>query len=277
MVTARLQGERGFLVETRSGHQLLVEGGTDPGTCTVGPGPMELMLVSLAACAGATVADFLAKMRQPLDDLQVLAAGERAAEPPRVWTRIHLTYRVRGEVEERRVQRAVELAETRYCSASVMLRQVSRLTHQLQVIRSVDPALTRPLRRQVLRPHQTLEELVHPGEEDPRTVFFAALEEGEVVGCAGLFRESPPDRPGLAGAWRLRSMATHPSVRGTGLGGMILQACLDHVRREGGALLWCSARTTAADFYRRHGFEPFSEVYEVPGLGPHVDMRLEPG
>ena len=148
-------------------------------------------------------------------------------------------------------------------------------------IRRVDPVLTRPVRRQVLRPHQTLEELIVPGEDDPEAGWFAAFHTrvaGDVViGTAGVF---PEDRPETGpGGWRLRAMAV--TTPGVGVGTALLGACLAHAGQRGGVYLWASARMPAAGVYLRHWFVTVSDVYEPPGLGPHVTMVreriIEPG
>jgi GNAT superfamily N-acetyltransferase len=143
-------------------------------------------------------------------------------------------------------------------------------------IRRVDPVLTRPVRRQVLRPHQTLEELIVPGEDDPEAGWFAAYDTqvaGDVViGTAGVF---PEDRPETGpGGWRLRAMAA--TTPGAGVGTALLEACLAHAGERGGRYLWCSARVPAMGFYIRHGFVTVSDAYEPPGLGPHVTMLRDP-
>ncbi len=139
-------------------------------------------------------------------------------------------------------------------------------------IRRVDPVLTRPVRQQVLRPHQTLDELIVPGEDDTEAGWFAAYEVGAekeaVLGTAGVF---PEDRQESGpGGWRLRAMAA--TTPGAGVGSALLEACRAHALRHGGRYLWCSARMPAAGFYVRHGFVTVSDVYEPPGLGPHVTM-----
>ena len=80
-----------------------------------------------------------------------------------------------------------------------------------------------------------------------------------------------PDRTG----WRIRGMATWPENRGRGAGALVLDALLDHVRRSGGGLVWCNARTTAQAFYARAGFVVHGEEWEEPVIGPHVVMWRE--
>jgi len=148
------------------------------------------------------------------------------------------------------------------------------------VVRRVEAAATRPLRRAVLRPHQRIEELVLPGDDDADTGHFAALLDGRVVGTASVRAEAAPfPVPGTAGAvWRLRGMATEPALRGSGVGGRVLAAALGHVASSGGTLLWCNARTPARSFYERAGFVADGQPWDEPEIGPHVRMwrRVDP-
>jgi ribosomal protein S18 acetylase RimI-like enzyme len=69
-------------------------------------------------------------------------------------------------------------------------------------------------------------------------------------------------------------MATHPDHRARGLGTALLNDCIARTRDAGGELLWCNARTGALEFYRRAGFEPVGEPFELPEIGQHVQMAL---
>jgi len=146
------------------------------------------------------------------------------------------------------------------------------------VAEKVDPSATLELRQRVLRPHQTLEELAR-AMDDPAMVMFAVRDPatGEVVATANVRPEAPAAplsgqvAPGEA-TWRLRGMATREDLRGQGLGGVVLRACVEHVAGEGGGFLWCSARIGARRFYAEAGFEEFGDEYEVPVIGTHVLM-----
>jgi predicted GNAT family N-acyltransferase len=147
---------------------------------------------------------------------------------------------------------------------------------------------TYELRREVLRPHQTIEQMVTPSDEDAGTAYYVARDAGSgaVVSTASVRPESAPWQPepgapggpGAAGgasagqAWRLRGMATSESARGQGLGGLVLDATVVHVAAAGGGLLWCSARIRAVPFYERAGFTQLGPVFEEPDIGPHVHM-----
>ena len=141
-------------------------------------------------------------------------------------------------------------------------------------IRRVSADATAALRQQVLRPHQTIEDLVRRSEGDTDARYFAAVDHGEMIGTASLRPEAPPWAPDQQPAWRLRGMATAEGWRGYGVGTAVLGAVVDHVRSEGGGLLWCNARIPAVPFYERAGLETRGDVWQEPLIGPHIAMAM---
>lgn len=143
-------------------------------------------------------------------------------------------------------------------------------------IERVDPVVVRPLRQRVLRPHQTVAEQVYAGDDDPRAAHFAALDgRDQVVGVASITPEPHPGGDGGPGDFRVRGMATDPEGgRGTGAGGALLHACLDHARAAGATRVWCNARTPARGFYERYGFVAEGEEFALPEIGPHYVMAI---
>ena len=139
-------------------------------------------------------------------------------------------------------------------------------------VRPVALEETLALKQRVLRPHQTVDDLRRECAGLTDLACFAALDEGRVIGTAIVHREAAPWAPGDAGAWRLRSMATEEGRRGEGIGAAALTAAVDHVRSQGGALLWCNARTPAVRFYERAGFRTRGEAWVDPAIGPHIAM-----
>src|ERR1700757_3782302 len=100
-----------FVAESDSSHALVVDG--DKKTAN---SPMELVLIGLCGCTGYDVASILRKKRESFTGLEVRAEAEQAAESPRVYTQIRLTYRVSGRVSHKAVEDAVRLSEEKYCS-----------------------------------------------------------------------------------------------------------------------------------------------------------------
>lgn len=132
--------------------------------------------------------------------------------------------------------------------------------------RVVDHAATAALRREVLRPHWTLDQVLAAADDAPHVAVYDAA--GEVVACASIREEPMPGDP-REGDWRLRGMASDPRRRGEGFGALALSAALDYARERGGRRVWCNARTGALGFYVRHGFTVVGEEFDLPDAGPH--------
>lgn len=96
-----------------------------------GPSPMEAVLMALCGCTSVDVVSILQKKRQELTGLRVTAKAERAAEAPRVFTRIHLTYAVRGKLSRKAVEDAVALSKNKYCSVSKMLEKAAEIDYEI--------------------------------------------------------------------------------------------------------------------------------------------------
>jgi GNAT superfamily N-acetyltransferase len=146
-------------------------------------------------------------------------------------------------------------------------------------VERVTAAETFSLRQRVLRPHQPIEETAFPGDDEPDSGHFAAFDTKAdlatrvVLGTASVLREAPPWPTDDGPAWRLRGMATAEARRGEGIGAAVLAAVIDHVRANGGGLLWCNARLLAVDFYRRAGLVTRGESWDEPFIGPHIAME----
>ena len=134
-------------------------------------------------------------------------------------------------------------------------------------LRAVDPALTRPLRQRVLRPHESLEELA---SHEPAGVHAVAAFAGEELVACGFV--CPDGGVGGNEVWRVRGMATDARFRGRGAGALILAALVDHARDQGATRVWCNARTPALSLYERAGFAKESDEFQIPGIGPHFVM-----
>ncbi len=133
----------------------------------------------------------------------------------------------------------------------------------------VDGARTRELRRAVLRPHLSLDDVL-PGDELPDAVHIAALDGSEVIGTCFIYPEPCPwqsDQPG----WRLRQMATAPARQGTGVGSAVLAGVVDYIAERGGGVLWLHAREVAVPFYVRHGLVLHGEPFVENDI-PHREM-----
>lgn len=123
--------EMQFVAETGSGHSVVLESGGK----NRGPSPMEMLLVGMAGCTAVDVVHILKRMRQPVTDIQVNVKGARAENPPKVYTDIEVEYVVTGRgLSEEKVRRAVEMSQTTYCSASIMLGKTATITNSIRIL-----------------------------------------------------------------------------------------------------------------------------------------------
>jgi len=118
----RLTGDMAFAAEFPAGHEVVFD-----GMESAGARPTDVLLGCLAACTGMDVISILRKMREPVEEYRILVEGERAEDHPRVYTHITITHIVRGEVEDERLARAIELSEEKYCSISAMLAKSAKI------------------------------------------------------------------------------------------------------------------------------------------------------
>lgn len=126
-------GEQKFVAISPSGHALTFDSDRDSNKA---PGPMELLLMVLGACTATDVVSILEKKRQKLDSLEVLCSGERAKEPPTVWTTLEILYRLRGALDDAAVKHAIQLSEDKYCSVAAMLKKTAKLTWRYEILPS---------------------------------------------------------------------------------------------------------------------------------------------
>jgi putative redox protein len=124
--TATWQQDQQYDTESHSGHHVTIDG---EAAHRAGASPMEHVLMALCACTSVDVVSILRKKREPLTSLKVSAEAEQAPEPPRVFTRIKLTYHIGGGVSAEAAERAVELSKNKYCSVSKMLEKTAALDY----------------------------------------------------------------------------------------------------------------------------------------------------
>jgi putative redox protein len=129
--TVKWTGEEEFLATMPSGQRVLFDGANEHKK---GPSPKETLLGALGACTAVDVVSILKKKRQDLKSFEVIVSGEDAQEPPQVWTKIEIVYRLTGKLDEKAVQHAIELSETKYCSVAAMLGKTARISYRYEII-----------------------------------------------------------------------------------------------------------------------------------------------
>ena len=122
-----------FNAYTTKGYKFTIDGEDEEGV-----GAMDLLLFGLAGCTTITIIPILKKQRQQLEDITVNVIGKRADEPLDVHESIHIEYILKGNLDHKKVERAIHLSESKICPASAMLKKTAAITHNYRIIPSDD-------------------------------------------------------------------------------------------------------------------------------------------
>jgi putative redox protein len=123
-----------FLGESGSGHAVVMDGAPEAGGRNHGIRPMEMLLLGLGGCSSFDVVLILKRGREPINGCEVEITAERAESDPKVFTKIHLHYKVSGVgLNPAKVERAIALSKEKYCSASIMLGATAEITSEYTV------------------------------------------------------------------------------------------------------------------------------------------------
>lgn len=124
-----------FLAETGSNHVLVMDGAVEGGGRNLAPRPMETVLAGTGGCTAYDVVVILKKSGQDVTGCEVRLEAERAPTDPKVFTRIHTRFLVRGRNLKRNVvEQAVRLSHEKYCSATAMLAKTAEITRDLEIV-----------------------------------------------------------------------------------------------------------------------------------------------
>jgi len=133
--TVRWASGMTFLAQTGSGHVAVMDGAPDGGGQNLAPRPMEMVLVGTGGCTAYDVVVILKKSGQPVSGCEVKVTSERAPTDPKVFTKIHMQFTVRGRGLKRNVvEHAIRLSHDKYCSASIMLGKTAEITTGFEIV-----------------------------------------------------------------------------------------------------------------------------------------------
>jgi len=133
----RWAGGAAFIGLSSGGHTVVMDGPPEGGGRNLGPRPMEMFLLSMAACSTYDVISILQKSREEIKDCDVKITANRAEDHPKIFTDIHLHFIVTGkDIKEKNVKRAIDLSAEKYCSASIMLGAMAKITHDFEILQA---------------------------------------------------------------------------------------------------------------------------------------------
>ena len=126
---------RAFLGESGSGHSVVMDGAAEAGGRNIGVRPMEMLLLGLGGCTAFDVVMILEKAREKITGCEVELEAERAAQDPKVFTKVKLIYSFKGHnLKPANIERAIKLSSDKYCSASKMFELSATLEHEWKII-----------------------------------------------------------------------------------------------------------------------------------------------
>lgn len=131
----RWAGGAAFIGTSSGGHTVVMDGPPEGGGRNLGTRPMEMLLLSMAACSTYDVISILQKSREDVRDCEVKISAKRADDYPKIFTEIHLHFIITGQgVKDKNVTRAINLSAEKYCSASIMLGAMAKITHDFEIV-----------------------------------------------------------------------------------------------------------------------------------------------
>lgn len=124
-----------FLAETESMHLVAMDGAVEGGGRNLAPRPMEMVLLGTGGCTAYDVLLILRRSRQDVTACEVRMQADRAPSDPKVFTRIHLHFVVRGRgLKTSLVENAIRLSHDKYCSATIMLGKTAEITTDFEIV-----------------------------------------------------------------------------------------------------------------------------------------------
>ena len=124
-----------FVGESGSGHSVVMDGPPDDGGRDMGVRSMEMVLLGMGGCTAFDAVHILKRGRQEFVDCRVELEAERATEIPKVFTKIHAHYILKGKnLDAKKVERAITMTAEKYCSVSIMLANSVEITHDFEII-----------------------------------------------------------------------------------------------------------------------------------------------
>ena len=128
-VTTKWLGDMRFESTNPSGHNLFIDAGEENGGKGEGYRPKALMLSGLAGCSGLDVAALIKKMKLNVDEFKIETEANLTDEHPKYYDTVAMHFHFYGnDLNEKKLQRAVDLSIEKYCGVMEMFRQFSELT-----------------------------------------------------------------------------------------------------------------------------------------------------
>lgn len=116
------------------GQRVQSDGAPSIGGSHKGMRPMEMLISSLGSCSAIDVINFLKKMRQPLDDIQLRIEAQREEDKaPSLFTEVHIHYILTGDLDPKKAEKAISMSVDKYCSVARILEKTAQITWSFEL------------------------------------------------------------------------------------------------------------------------------------------------
>ena len=118
-----------------AGNKLLMDADPSIGGHGLGMRPMQLLLAAFGGCSAIDLIGILRKQKEPLKDLKITVTGEREkGVVPSLYTEVHAHFRLFGNINQEKAQKAVSLSVDKYCSVAKTLEKTAKVTHSFEIV-----------------------------------------------------------------------------------------------------------------------------------------------
>lgn len=128
----------GFHMEAANeqGNTVQMDASPEIGGTNQGMRPMQLLLAAMGGCSSIDVVNILKKQKQPLKDIKVTITGEREKDAvPSLYTEVHAHFKLFGNLDPDKAQKAVSLSVDKYCSVAKTLEKTAKVTYSFEIIK----------------------------------------------------------------------------------------------------------------------------------------------
>ncbi len=133
---ARIDEDFNMEAVNDSGNKILLDGSPAEGGHNRGMRPMQTLLAAMGACSAIDIISILRKQREKLDDIKITVTGEREKDvTPSLYTEVHAHYKLFGNIDHDKAQKAVSLSVEKYCSVAKTLEKTAKVTYSLEIIK----------------------------------------------------------------------------------------------------------------------------------------------
>jgi putative redox protein len=133
----RLNDAFHFEAANENGNRVHIDASPDIGGTNQGMRPMQMLLAAMGGCSSIDIVNILKKQKQVLKDIQVTITGEREKDAiPSLFTEVHAHFRLYGNLDKDKAEKAVSLAVDKYCSVAKTLESTAKVTHSFEIIAS---------------------------------------------------------------------------------------------------------------------------------------------